>query len=82
MKEDTQFWRDLKANRQKMTKQQYRTIKGCGLPVATSRKARSTDRGDSRDKARNYGGKGQAVSGKVLDARKGLQKVLKRRNGA
>ena len=52
MKEDTQFWRDLKANRQKMTKQQYRTLKG------------------------------QAVSGKVLDARKGLQKVLKRRNGA
>ncbi|ERJ90810.1 hypothetical protein RUMCAL_02746, partial [Ruminococcus callidus ATCC 27760] len=52
MKADTQFWRDLKANRQKMTKQQYRTIKG------------------------------QAVSGKVLDARKGLQKVLKRRNGA
>ena len=41
-----------KANRQKMTKQQYRTIKR------------------------------QAVSGKVLDARKGLQKVLKRRNGA
>jgi len=52
MKTDTQFWRDLKANRQKMTKQQYRTIKG------------------------------QAVSRKVLDARKGLQKVLKRRNGA
>lgn len=52
MKADTQFWRDLKANRQKMTKQQYRTIKG------------------------------QAVSGKALDARKGLQKVLKRRNGA
>ena len=52
MKEDTQFWRDLKANRQKMTKQQYRTIKG------------------------------QAVSGKVLDARKVLQKVLKLRNGA
>ena len=52
MKADTQFWRDLKANRQKMTKQQYRTIKG------------------------------QAVIGKVLDARKGLQKVLKRRNGA
>ena len=52
MKEDTQFWRDLKANRQKMTKQQYRTLKG------------------------------QAVSGKVLDARKDLQKVLKRRNGA
>ena len=52
MKEDTQFWRDLKANRQKMTKQQYRTIKG------------------------------QTVSGKVLDVRKGLQKVLKRRNGA
>ena len=53
MKADTQFWRDLKANRQKMTKQQYRTLKG------------------------------QAVSGKVLDAtRKGLQKVLKRRNGA
>ena len=73
MKADTQFWRDLKANRQKMTKQQYRTIKGCGLPVAASRKARSTDRGDSRD---------LAVSGKVLDARKGLQKVLKRRNGA
>ncbi|WP_462367645.1 hypothetical protein [Ruminococcus callidus] len=73
MKADTQFWRNLKANRQKMTKQQYRTIKGCGLPVATSRKARSTDRGNSRD---------LAVSGKVLDARKGLQKVLKRRNGA
>ena len=52
MKEDTHFWRDLIANGQKMTKQQYRTLKG------------------------------QAVSGKVLDARKGLQKVLKRRNGA
>ncbi|WP_295218064.1 hypothetical protein [Ruminococcus sp.] len=52
MKADTQFWRDLKANRQKMTKQQYRTLKG------------------------------QAASGKVMDARKGLQKVLKRRNGA
>ena len=52
MKADTQFWRDLKANRQKMTKQQYRTLKG------------------------------QAISGKVLHARKGLQKVLKRRNGA
>ena len=52
MKAETQFWRDLKANRQKMTNQQYRTLKG------------------------------QAVSGKVLDARKGLQKVLKRRNGA
>ena len=52
MKADTQFWRNLKANRQKMTKQQYRTLKG------------------------------QAVSGKVLDTRKGLQKVLKRRNGA
>ena len=45
MKEDTQFWRDLKANRQKMTKQQYRTIEG------------------------------QAVSGKVLDDRTGLQKA-------
>ena len=52
MKADTQFWRDLKANRQKMTKQQYRTLKG------------------------------QAASEKVMDARKGLQKVLKRRNGA
>ena len=52
MKADTQFWRDLKANRQKMTKQQYRNLKG------------------------------QAASGKVMDARKGLQKVLKRRNGA
>ena len=73
MKADVQFWRELKQQKNNMTKQQYRTIKGCGLPVATSRKARSTDRGDSRD---------LAVSGKVLDARKGLQKVLKRRNGA
>lgn len=51
MKADTQFWRDLKADRQKMTKQQYRTIKG------------------------------QAVAGHIIDARKGLQKVTKRRNG-
>ncbi len=52
MKADTQFWRDLKANRQKLTKQQYRTLKG------------------------------QAANGQVMDARKGLQKVLQRRNGA
>ena len=52
MKADVQFWRELQQQRNNMTKQQYRTIKG------------------------------QAVSGKVLDARKGLQKVLKRRNGA
>ena len=52
MKADVQFWRELKQQRNNMTKQQYRTLKG------------------------------QAVSGKVLDARKGLQKVLKRRNGA
>ena len=52
MKADVQFWRELKQQKNNMTKQQYRTIKG------------------------------QAVSGKVLDARKGLQKVLKRRNGA
>ena len=44
------FWRDLKASRPNMTKQQYRTIKG------------------------------QAVKGNVADARKGLQKVLMRRN--
>ena len=52
MKADVQFWRELKQQKNNMTKQQYRTIKG------------------------------QAVSGKVLDARNGLQKVLKRRNGA
>ena len=52
MKADVQFWRELKQQKNNMTKQQYRTIKG------------------------------QAVKGKVLDARKGLQKVLKRRNGA
>lgn len=52
MKADVQFWKELKQQKNNMTKQQYRTIKG------------------------------QAVSGKVLDARKGLQKVLKRRNGA
>lgn len=46
---DTQFWRDLKHNRQHLTKQQYRTLKG------------------------------QAVKGNVMDARKGLQKVLQRR---
>jgi hypothetical protein len=28
MKADTQFWRDLKHNRQHLTKQQYNTIKG------------------------------------------------------
>ena len=71
MKAATQFWRDLKANRQKMTKQQYRTIKGCGLPVATSRKARSTDRGDSRD---------QAVKGNMDAARKGMLRIQQRRN--
>ncbi len=49
MKADVQFWRDLKNNRQHLTKQQYRTIKG------------------------------QAAAGKVNDARKGLQKVLRRR---
>ena len=47
---DALFWRDLKASRPYLTKQQYRTIKG------------------------------QAAKGKVLDARKGLQKVLMRRN--
>ena len=66
MKADTQFWRDLKANRQKMTKQQYRTIKGCGLPVATR-----TDRGDSRD---------QAVKGNMDAARKGMLRIQQRRN--
>ncbi len=70
MKADTQFWRDLKANRQKMTKQQYRTIKGWGA-VATSRKARSTDRGDSRD---------QAVKGNMDAARKGMLRIQQRRN--
>ena len=47
---DTAFWRDLKASRPNMTKQQYRTIKG------------------------------QAVKGNVADARKGLQRILMRRN--
>ena len=47
---DVGFWRELKASRPFLTKQQYRTIKG------------------------------QAVKGKMLDARKGLQKVLMRRN--
>lgn len=48
---DTQFWRDLKHNRQHLTKQQYRTLKG------------------------------QAAKGKVMDARKGLHKILHRRAG-
>lgn len=47
---DTAFWRDLKASRPNMTKQQYRTLKG------------------------------QAVKGNVADARKGLQRILMRRN--
>ena len=47
---DVSFWRDLKANRPYLTKQQYRTLKG------------------------------QATKGKVMDARKGLQKILMRRN--
>ena len=47
---DVGFWRELKASRPFLTKQQYRTIKG------------------------------QAVKGQVNDARKGLQKVLMRRN--
>jgi hypothetical protein len=47
---DAAFWRDLKASRPNMTKQQYRTIKG------------------------------QAVKGNVADARKGLQRILMRRN--
>lgn len=48
---DKQFWRNLKHNRQHLTKQQYRTLKG------------------------------QAANGKVMDARKGLQKILHRRAG-
>lgn len=71
MKADVQFWRELKQQRSNMTKQQYRTIKGCGLPVATSRKARSTDRGDSRD---------QAVKGNIDAARKGMLRIQQRRN--
>ncbi len=47
---DAGFWRELKASRPYLTKQQYRTIKG------------------------------QAVKGQIQDARKGLQKVLMRRN--
>ncbi len=49
MREDIQFWRDLKNNRQYLTKQQYSTLKG------------------------------QAKNGYIVDARKGLQKVLRRR---
>lgn len=49
---DVTFWRELKASRPMLTKQQYRTLKG------------------------------QAAKGNYFDARKGLQKVLKRRNGA
>ena len=48
---DAQFWRELKHNRQNLTKQQYRTLKG------------------------------QATNGKVMDARKGLHKILHRRAG-
>lgn len=47
---DVNFWRELKANRPYMTKQQYRTIKG------------------------------QAAKGQVMDARKGMKKVMMRRN--
>lgn len=46
---DTQFWRDLKHNRQNLTKQQYRTLKG------------------------------QAASGRIMDARKELQRIIRRR---
>lgn len=67
MKADNNFWRELKQQRSNMTKQQYRTIKGCGLPVATS----STDRGDSRD---------QAVKGNIDAARKGMLRIQQRRN--
>lgn len=49
MKADIQFWRDLKSNRQHLTKQQYYTLKG------------------------------QAAKGQYPDARKGLQKILRRR---
>lgn len=47
---DTAFWRDLKASRPYLTKQQYNTIKG------------------------------QAAKGQIMDARKGLKKVMMRRN--
>ena len=49
--EKSQFLDTLKFNKKKLTRQQYRTIRG------------------------------QALKGDVADARKGLQKVLKRRCG-
>jgi len=66
---DVGFWRELKASRPFLTKQQYRTIKG-GLP-RWGRCRAQRDRGADRQ---------TAVKGKVVDARKGLQKVLMRRN--
>ena len=47
---DFNFWRELKQNRQLMTKQQYNTLKG------------------------------QAKKGQIFDARKGMKKILMRRN--
>ena len=50
MKADVQFWRELKQQRNDMTKQQYRTIKG------------------------------QAKSGQIDAARKGMLRIQQRRN--
>lgn len=51
MKTDNKFWYDLKNNKQRLSKQQYKTLKG------------------------------QAVSGNIAGADKGLRKILHRRNG-
>lgn len=49
MKADNNFWRELKQQKNNMSKQQYRTIKG------------------------------QAKSGQIDAARKGMKKILRRR---
>ena len=51
MKSDIQFWRELKSNRQHLTKQQYRTLKGQAAKAIISmpeRFAKSTETEERR----------------------------------
>lgn len=65
---DTAFWRDLKASRPNLTKQhtRHQTVGRADAISAGHRQYRTL--------------KGQVAKGKVMDARKGLQKILMRRN--
>lgn len=65
---DVNFWRELKANRPYMTKQHTRhQIVGRADAISAGHRQYRTI-------------KGQAAKGQVMDARKGMKKVMMRRN--